>query len=375
MMDLLDLGTPAILIDQSIVRANITAMQDMATSAGIQLRPHVKTHKSVTVGQWQLDAGAVGITVAKVGEAEVFASHGFTDIRIAYPVSTLTVQRVLKLMGKTNLSIVVDNETVATRWSDLMLASKRQLDVLVKVDVGFHRCGIDPTKTDAASFLGRIAALPGLRLQGLLSHAGHSYESESRQEIAKIAKEEARTLGQIAEDAENMGTKIHELSVGATPTAQFSLLERVLTELRPGNYVFYDLTQVALGAANIAQCGLSIWTTVISQPEQNRLVLDAGSKTLSSDRARGKHARPGFGAISSASMENNIDNSLIVERLSEEHAVVSVIDGKSNLAPGDRVRLIPNHACVAVNLADKLHLIDGTTVVSSIAVEGRGENT
>lgn len=374
-MNLFDLATPAILIDQSVVRTNIIAMQNSATKAGIRLRPHVKTHKSVTIAQWQLDAGAIGITVAKVGEAEVFANHGFTDIRIAYPVSTLNVSRVLALMEKTNLSIVVDNETVATLWSERMLASKRKLDVLVKVDVGFHRCGINPIKTDAASFVSRIATLPGLKLRGLLSHAGHSYAAESRHEIAEIAKKEARSLDEIAKHATNMGTKIKELSVGSTPTAQFSLLEKSVTELRPGNYVFYDLTQVALGAANIAQCGLSVWTTVISRPEQDRLVLDAGSKTLSSDRARGQHAKAGFGAITSASLENNVDNGLTVERLSEEHAVVSVGDGKSNLAPGDRVRLIPNHACVAVNLADELHLVEENTVISSIAVEGRGKNT
>ena len=374
-MNLLDLATPAILIDQSVVRTNIIAMQNSATKAGIRLRPHVKTHKSVTIGQWQLDAGAVGITVAKVGEAEVFANHGFTDIRIAYPVSPLNVSRVLELMEKTNLSIVVDNETVAALWSERMLASKRKLDVLVKVDVGFHRCGINPIKTDAASFVSRIATLPGLNLRGLLSHAGHSYAAESRHEIAEIAKKEARSLDEIAKHAKNMGTKIKELSVGSTPTAQFSLLEKSVTELRPGNYVFYDLTQVALGAANIAQCGLSVWTTVISRPEQDRLVLDAGSKTLSSDRARGQHAKAGFGAITSAALENNVDNGLTVERLSEEHAVVSVGDGKSNLAPGDRVRLIPNHACVAVNLADELHLVEENTVISSIAVEGRGKNT
>lgn len=373
-MLLVDLPTPTVLVERSTLRANITRMQRAATEAGIRLRPHAKTHKSAAIAQWQLEAGAIGITVAKVGEAEIFAEHGVSDIRIAYPLPPSTAPRILALMERVDVSIVVDNACVAGYWSDVMVAARRQLNVLVKVDVGFHRCGIDPGASSAASFVGQIAALPGLRLCGLLSHAGHGYDATAVDDVAAIARQEAALLDTLAANVRGAGIAVEEISVGSTPTARFSLKERVVTELRPGNYVFFDLTQVALGAAAKGQCALTVLSTVISRPAPDRLVLDAGSKTLSSDRARGPDAHAGFGAIRSDARAHEINQALVVERLSEEHAVVAVIGNDTTLTPGDRVRLLPNHACVVANLTDALQLVDGDTVVETLPVQARGKN-
>lgn len=373
-MLLVDLPTPTVLVERSTLRANITRMQRAATEAGIRLRPHAKTHKSAAIAQWQLEAGAIGITVAKVGEAEIFAEHGVSDIRIAYPLPPSTAPRILSLMEHVDVSIVVDNACVAGSWSDVMVAARRQLNVLVKVDVGFHRCGIDPGASSAASFVGQIAALPGLRLCGLLSHAGHGYDAATVDDVAAIARQEAALLDTLAANVRGAGIAVEEISVGSTPTARFSLKERVVTELRPGNYVFFDLTQVALGAAAKDQCALTVLSTVISRPAPDRLVLDAGSKTLSSDRARGPDAHAGFGAIRSDARAHEINQALVVERLSEEHAVVAVIGNDTTLTPGARVRLLPNHACVVANLTDALQLVDGDTVVQTLPVQARGKN-
>ena len=374
-MRLVDLPTPAVLIERSTLHANITRMQRAVAGAGIRLRPHAKTHKSAAIARWQLDAGAVGITVAKVGEAEVFAEHGVSDIRVAYPLSPTTAPRIIALMERSDVSIVVDDAHVARRWSDAMVAAARRLDVLVKVDVGFHRCGIDPSASDAATFVAQVAALPGLSLRGLLSHAGHGYDAASIDEVAVIARQEAALMSALAVEARAAGIAIEEVSVGSTPTARFSLGERAITELRPGNYVFVDLTQVALGSATTDQCALTVLSTVVSRPTRDRLVLDAGSKTLSSDRARGPDARPGFGAVRSDARANSLSQALVVERLSEEHAVVSVAGNDTTLAPGDRVRLIPNHACVVANLTDTLQLVDGDSVVDTLPVHARGKNS
>ena len=205
-------------------------MQRAASARGLSLRPHAKTHKSPAIARQQIDRGAIGICCAKVGEAEVFAAEGIEDIRLAYPVHPSNASRVLRLMESTRLSIIVDHEAVARAWAQVMQRAARTLDVLVKVDVGFHRCGIDPSAPDAAGFVRRVGALDGLRLRGLLSHAGHAYLAGSEEELRKIAADEAKTLATLARES---GIALEEMSVGATPTAKFSVEESNLTEIRP----------------------------------------------------------------------------------------------------------------------------------------------
>lgn len=373
-MDIADLPTPAVLVDKRRLLANIDKMQRAATATGIRLRPHAKTHKSVTIAQCQIDAGAVGITVATMGEAEVFADHGIGNIRIAYPLPVSVAERIIAVMSKSHISIVVDNATIAQHWSDLMVNARRRLDVLIKVDVGFHRCGINPRLQEAVSFISEIAQLPGLQLCGLLSHAGQAYDVSTFEEIRGIARQEADTLRRLAVEAKNAGISVQEISVGSTPTARFSLEENQITELRPGNYVFLDLTQVALRSATISSCALTVLSTIVSRPSLDRLVLDAGSKTLSSDHARGTNANPGFGAVLQTNSGTTINPNLRIERLSEEHAVVSVTGCDNSLGVGQRVRLIPNHACVVTNLTDYVHFVDEESLIETVRVDARGKN-
>ena len=229
-------------------------MQRAASARGLSLRPHAKTHKSPAIARQQIDRGAIGICCAKVGEAEVFAAEGIEDIRLPYPVHPSNASRVLRLMESTRLSIIVDHEAVARAWAQVMQRAARTLDVLVKVDVGFHRCGIDPSAPDAAGFVRRVGALDGLRLRGLLSHAGHVYLAGSEEELRKIAADEAKTLATLARES---GIALEEMSVGATPTAKFSVGENNLTEIRPGNYAYFYWTQVGMGAARYEDCALT----------------------------------------------------------------------------------------------------------------------
>jgi D-serine deaminase-like pyridoxal phosphate-dependent protein len=366
------LPTPQVLIDQRRALRNIDRVQQLASNAGVRLRPHAKTHKSPLVAKWQIERGAVGICCAKVGEAEVFADAGVRDIRLPYPVNPSNAPRVLALMDRTTISIIVDHRDVARGWSEAMQRAGRTLDVLVKVDVGFHRCGIDPEQGDPLAFIAAIHAMPGLRLRGLLSHAGHAYHASSEDELRAIATREAATLCGLRERAAASGIQLEEISVGATPTLRFSVGQPGLTELRPGNYVYFDRTQVSLGSAALDDCALTVLATVVSKPAGDRIILDCGSKTLTNDQARGIRKVAGYGAVLTAA--NAVDETLTIERLSEEHATVRV-SGATPLEPGDRVRVLPNHSCVVSNLLDLVRLVDGDRVIDTLPVAARGRIT
>jgi D-serine deaminase-like pyridoxal phosphate-dependent protein len=362
-----DLPTPVVVIDHTRLLNNIDRVQQLASSGGMRLRPHAKTHKSPVIAKWQIDRGAVGICCAKLGEAEVFVQEGITDVRLPYPINPANASRVLALMDRASISIIVDHLDVARGWSEAMQAAGRTLDVLIKVDVGFHRCGIDPD-ADPLSFIQAIAAMRGVRLRGLLSHAGHGYNATSDEELCLVAQREAETLTSLRDRAATSGIAVEELSVGATPTLRFSARQRGLTELRPGNYVYFDRTQVALGAASVDDCALTVLATVVTK-HPGRIILDSGSKTLTNDQARGISKSPGYGAL--LRDDGSVDEALLVERLSEEHATVRVT-GDTPLKPGDRVRVLPNHACTVSNLVDVVRLVDGDRVIDTLPVAARG---
>jgi D-serine deaminase-like pyridoxal phosphate-dependent protein len=372
---LTDLRTPAVLIDNARVARNIDRMQSAVDARGIRLRPHAKTHKLPEMARRQLARGAVGICCAKLGEAEVFADAGIEDIRLPYPLHPVNADRVIALADRIRLSFIVDDLDVARAWSAYLGAAKRTVDVLVKVDVGFHRCGIDPDRPDAARLVARIAELPGLRFRGLLSHAGHGYLAASEQETAAIAASEARLLTTLAEHAGAVGARAEEISVGATPTARFSVQQSGITEMRPGNYIYYDRTQVGLGAAAWEDCALTVLARVVSTPAPDRVIFDSGSKTLTNDSARGFGSTPGYGVVFTDLGATTPDESLLIERLSEEHATVRVLDGARRLKTGDIVRILPNHSCVVSNLVEAVWLFDGDperAQVEKIEVAARG---
>jgi len=304
----------------------------------------------------------------------VFVEAGIADIRLPYPVNPSNAPRLIPLMERASISIIVDHEAVVRGWSEAMVRAGRTLDVLIKVDVGFHRCGIDPS-AGALGFIQTVAALPGLKLRGLLSHAGHAYHAASEDELKAIARQEAETLAELRARATASGIALDEISVGATPTLRFSAGQTGVTELRPGNYVYFDRTQVALGAATLDDCALTVLATVVSK-HPGRIILDCGSKTLTNDQARGIAPAAGYGAVLAGESDDldyarEVDDTLIVERLSEEHATVRVT-GSTRLEPGDRVRVVPNHSCVVSNLVDAVRLVDGEQVIDTLTVAARG---
>ena len=309
----------------------------------------------------QLAAGAAGISLAKTSEAEVFAAAGFDDIFLAYPVVGLgKPERLLALSDKLRLAVGVDSVEGARNLSEAFRAARRRVDVLLKIDCGYHRIGVLPL--DAGRIARAVADLPGVTLRGIFTHAGHAYQAESPAAVAEIGRQEGEILSVIAGALSREGIPIEEVSVGSTPTARHAMPVAGVTECRPGNYVFHDGSQVALGTCAAEDCAMTILATVVSVPARDRAVVDAGSKTLSQDTLR---PRPdGHGSI--------LGTASRLVSLSEEHGVARVKEGDS-FRVGDRVRILPNHACVVSNLHDRLYGVRAGSIETEFRVAARGK--
>jgi len=353
-----DLDTPAVIVDLAVVEANIARMADRARARSVRLRPHAKTHKIPELGRLQLAAGACGLSLAKPSEARVFADAGFDDLFVAYPVVGKE-RLLLELADRVRLAVGVDSEPGARALARAFHAAHRRLDVLLKVDVGFHRVGVTPQAAPALARL--VAELPGLRLRGVFTHAGHAYAAPDAAGVAAVGHDEAAILCGVAAELRGMGLGIEEVSVGSTPTAFHALTVPGVTECRPGNYVYHDASQVALGTCRLEDCALTVLATVVSVPAPDRAVVDAGSKTLSSDPLR---PRPGgHGSLTGYRSR--------IARLSEEHGVIEVCPGE-RFEVGQRVRVLPNHACVVSNLHDRVHALRDGRVEAVWKVAARG---
>jgi D-serine deaminase-like pyridoxal phosphate-dependent protein len=355
-----DLPTPSVLVDLDVLEANVKAMQGDANRAGVKLRPHAKTHKSPEVGRLQLAEGAVGLTLAKTSEAEVFASLGFEDIFLGYPVyGADKARRLLALSDRISIAVGADSEEGARSLGGVFHAAGRRLPVRLKVDCGYGRVGVPPER--AVDMAKRIADLPGIEFRGLFTHGGQGYAAGTPEEVVAAARDESRTVTEAAEAVRAAGLPVGDVSLGSTPTARHAIAARGVTECRPGTYVYNDFSQVCLGAARFEDCALTILATVVSVPEPRRAVVDAGSKTLSSDPLRPRAV--GHGLV--------LGRQSRIARLSEEHGVIAVEDGES-FRVGERVRILPNHACIVSNLHDRLVAVRKGRVAGQITVAARG---
>lgn len=355
-----DLPTPAVLIDLDALERNIARMADAARANGVALRPHAKTHKTIEIARLQIAAGAVGLTVAKTSEAEVYADSGFADVFVAYPVVGADKgRRLLALADRLRMAVGVDSVEGAATLAGVFAGAGRTLDVRLKVDVGLHRVGVPPA--DAARLAQRITDLPGLRLRGIFTHGGHAYGSEDEAGVVAVARDEGQTMAEVAATLRALGLELDTVSVGSTPTARGAMVVAGVTECRPGNYVFHDFSQLSLGTCGLEDCALTVLATVVSVPEAGRAVVDAGSKTLSSDPL---HPRVGGHGLV-------LGTGSRLARLSEEHGVI-VVEPGDHFQVGDRIRILPNHACVVSNLHDRLTTVRGEEVVGAFAVAARG---
>ncbi|HWU19041.1 MAG TPA: alanine racemase [Devosia sp.] len=342
-------STPAVVLNGAVMRANIARMQELAEGR-VALHPHIKTHKSIALARRQIAAGAAGVTASRAAEARHFIIAGIPVVTIAYPIIDANVAAELILLAAhhdVRLRFVVDSQDGAVA---LVEASKRttlKIEAFIEVDVGLKRCGVDPTTEDAITLADRLVA-GGIDFIGLLSHAGQSYGAAGPAQVADIAASERVILLGLCERLANVGFAPTAVSVGSTPTALCNAGFDGLTELRPGNYIFLDLTAVRLGIAKRSNLALAVTTNVISVNDRYAII-DAGSKVLSSDMGpHGTGAGAGFGEAWLADGRGPFR----VEKLSEEHGFVDYGDG--GLDVGSKLLILPNHACPVVNLASSL---------------------
>lgn len=357
--------TPALLVDLDRLEANIARMAAFAAEHHVALRPHAKSHKAAAIAQRQMRAGAVGLTVAKLDEAEAFVDAGFSDIFIANEVvGQQKWQRLVSLASRATLAVGVDDAEAVRGLADVARQQSSVVDVVIEVDTGLRRAGVLPGKS-ALDLAQALSALEGVRLRGIFTHAGHAYAARSTAEVAEIGRMEGETVVATAELLRAHGLACPVVSVGSTPTALTAGAVPGVTEIRPGNYVFYDRMQVGLGSAKASNCALTVLASVTSRPAADRVVVDAGSKTFALDRgAHGIESVAGYG--------EDADWGVILDHLSEEHGIILLRPGQSGPTIGQHLRLIPNHACTTANLGEHLMGIRGNRIVEILPVIARG---
>ena len=357
-----EIVTPAPLVDRCRLVKNIEDMADRARRLGVVLRPHAKTHKSPAIAALQREQGAVGLTVATVAEAEVFAAEGVEELLLSSPpVGEWRLDRVVALAKRVRVRVTVDNVEVVAALDRACRRGGAGIGYLWELDSGVGRFGTQPAAAAADQIERAVARTSHASFDGLLTFGGHAYAATDRQGIIAAARDERRAIAQTADALGERGIEVRIASVGSTPTAHVMEGDEAITEIRPGNYVFYDATQVALGIVPLDRCAFSVLATVTSRPAPDRLILDSGSKALAAERLT--VLSPGFGLI-----EGHPE--LRVERLYEEQAIV-YSDVPCDIPVGGRLRVIPNHACAAVNLHSRLLVVEEEAVVDEWPVAAR----
>jgi D-serine deaminase-like pyridoxal phosphate-dependent protein len=345
-------GTPAAVIDMDRVERNIARVQAACEAAGVANRPHIKTHKSPTLAKMQIAAGARGITCQKLGEAEVMVDAGIDDILISYNLlGEEKMARLGALQARANVTVAVDNSVVVAGLPQATRASGRPLAVVVECDTGRKRAGVE-TPAEAIALAREIASTNGLQFAGLML-----YPTETGWDDAQQFHDQALA-----------GIRAHGLvatmvSTGGSPNLKNLGKLKGATEHRPGTYIYNDRMQVAAGVAGWEDCALTIYSTVVSRAAPERGILDAGSKTLTSDSGGGLD---GYGLI----LEHPEAR---IARFAEEHGFLDL--ARSNTRPnvGDVVRIVPNHVCVGVNMMDEVVMVRGDEIIGTLPVAARGK--
>ena len=370
---LLELETPHILLDQDRLQANIQLIQDIGNTRGINVRPHIKTHKCLELARQQIDAGAIGITSSKVDEALVFINNGIHSVTVAYPLvvdSKLDRLIAAARSNDTDLRLIVDSAAGIDAIAKVAERYGKQVSIFLKIDVGLHRCGLTEDDPGLVALVQKVIREPNLNFVGLLSHAGHTYGADDADAARKIAEDECGIMMRVRQRLESDGIEVSEVSVGSTPGTLVSDSYDGITEIRPGNYIFMDRMPLRLKVIELNQIALSVLATVVSK-NADYLIIDSGSKTLSSDQgAHGMPGMEGFGLAYPLDHFEDTDHEMIVTRLSEEHGVV--IRGDFDLEIGSKVRVVPNHSCVVANLLDTYTVLKEGQVIDQWDIAARG---
>lgn len=362
-MHISELETPAVVVDLDVMDQNLSRMADYCRKHQLLLRPHTKTHKIPELAKRQLASGATGITVAKLGEAEVMLDAGITDILIAYPiVGAGKAKRLATIAECATVTVSLDSEEAAAAISEAASRQGSSVGVLVELNVGFDRCGLS-SEVEVVMLAKKITALPGLELKGLMFFPGHFGVLPEQRSILRAKVNQL--LDRILQACAREQLSLPIVSGGSTPAAYESDFFHRVNEVRPGTYIFNDRNTVGVAAARLEDCALSVLVTVVSTGVPGRAVIDGGSKTFSSDRYQAEDGN-GFGLVKE-------DHAAEIERLSEEHGHMNIARSERRYRVGDRLSVIPNHVCTTVNMHDEIYGVRAEQVEVVWRVEGRGK--
>jgi D-serine deaminase-like pyridoxal phosphate-dependent protein len=356
-----ELETPAAIVDLDRTARNLDRMAAYARDHGLALRPHVKTHKIPALAAEQLRRGAAGITCATPREAEVMSDVA-RDLLVAFPpVDPRRIARLLALSEDVALTVGLDSAEALRRLAEAARTAGRTVGVLVELDLGMHRVGV-PTPDEAIALARAAASSPGVEYRGVMFYPGHIRQRVEAQAeaVQRLSDDLARFLDALA--AAELPARV--VSGGSTPAGWASHRVAGLTEIRPGTYIFNDRITAGIGACAWDDCAYSILATVVSTAVPGQAVVDAGAKALTREEYAGVH-EPGLGAL--------LDRpDVAVKTVSEEHGMLDLSHTDWRPDVGDRVRIVPNHVCVSVNLQDRLWGVRGDDIVTEWDVAARG---
>lgn len=366
-MNYKELDTPALIINKKIMMENISFMQDYANRNMVNLRPHTKTHKMPYIAKIQEEHGAKGITVAKVGEAEVMAANGINDIFIANEIVGIEkFKRIIKLSETVNISFGIDSIPQAKMIEKSFEGTNKKAVVLIEIEVGENRSGIIE-ENDFIDLIKFLKTSKNIFFKGIFSHDGHSYASASLEECYDVFMASQKRTLSFAKLAEDNGLPCDTVSIGSTPSLMhdFPIL-RGITEIRPGTYVFMDASQ-GNHIGTYSRCAASILTTVISKPTAVRVITDVGAKGITTQsRSKGLCTTKGLGVI------KDFDN-VNIDQVYDEHAIIYNKSFHDSVAVGDKIEIIPNHICPVVNLHEEANFIENGEILETIPVLCRGK--
>lgn len=361
-MQLSELESPCLVIDQNRLDSNIHAMNAHLKALNVRFRPHVKTHKSLEIARLQQSPDFEGLTVSTLREAEYFAEGGFRDLLYGVSLSPNRFQRAAALLERgVELSLCVDDRGVAVMLNDYLESRELQASVFIEVDVDGHRAGVDHYDNERLQLLAEeLVHARALRFEGLMTHAGESYACFGAEAIQAHAELERSRIVSAAERLRHAGVDVRSVSVGSTPTARHAQGLEGVTDARPGVYAFYDLVMAGIGACRVDEIALSVLTTVIGHKRStNTVIVDAGALALSKDRGTAKQARDcGFGLV--CDIHGNPMGELIVNRANQEHGLIEISEERyfDELPIGSILRVLPNHACMTAAAHDSYFVCD-----------------
>lgn len=362
-----DLKTPAFLIDLPTLKRNVAAMAARAQRLGVKLRPHVKTHKTVEIAEMQAPDGT--ITVSTLAEAAFYRDAGFRDITYAVPLDPGRIAEAAEVAaGLRALNLLVDHPATVAALEAYGREHRTRFNVFLKVDCGYHRAGVDPGTPEAVALAKRLHQSAHIDFRGILTHAGHSYHCKGRECMAAVARQERDVMVGFAGRLKREGIGPLVVSVGSTPTAVHAESWEGVTEIRPGNYAFFDRFMADIGACTLADCAASVLVGVVgSYPDRNQVLVNAGALAFSKDPGA-THVDPalGFGAVLGAP-------ELTLKSLSQEHGILTSASAIAfeRYPVGSRLRIVPNHSCLTAAMFPEFNVVEGDRVVD-VWVPNRG---